>query len=76
MVLVECHLLSVATIMTKGVNKMDIEDIFSVLGEYLSIDGQKSDRVRFDVKGVESCQDFASVSEVYTDDGELVVVLR
>lgn len=32
--------------------------------------------VRFDVKSVESYQDYARISEIYEDDGELVIVLH
>lgn len=32
--------------------------------------------VRFDVKAVESCQDFARISEIYEDDGEIIIVLH
>ena len=42
----------------------------------LGIDADEIKNIVFDVKSVESCQDMASLAEMYEDGDDLVLVLR
>ena len=58
--------------MMRNLNAKMLCDMLTNLG----IDGNEIKNIVFDVKSVESCQDMASLAEMYEDGEELVLVLH